>query len=372
MEIGLLGCGIVGSGVKEIIDNSMSKLTLAKILIKDGKDKTDSRMTNDINDLLTSDIKIIVECIGGVDIPLEYIKKALNAKKHIVTSNKKVMATHYEELIELANKNNVVIAFEASVGGGISWFENIRHIKRIDKISSFKGIFNGTTNYILDKMFNEKKEFTEVLKEAQHLGYAEADPADDIDGYDVRYKCCLTANTIWDTSIDLNKIYFFGIRNIKKDDIEYAIKNNKTIKLIGSGRKNNDGVEILVIPTFIDNNENLAHIHDNLNCGNIESEYLGASSYIGQGAGKLATAHAVVQDIFSIYENLNINSTIEENLKIVNTATYNFYIRNKIFNIPKELILENINNNTVITKKINIEKLYEFFDKNMFIVRIEL
>ncbi len=251
MNIGLLGCGIVGSGVKEIIDNISVGIKLSKILVKDEKDKNDERMTTDIDDLLNSNVELIVECIGGIEIPLAYIKKCLTAKKHVVTSNKKVMATHYEELIKLAEENNVIIAFEASVGGGIPWLENIRHIKRVDEILSFKGIFNGTTNYILDKMSNENKNFDEVLKEAQSLGYAEADPTDDIDGFDVKYKCCLTANSIWDTSVKLDEISFFGIRNIQKIDIDYARKNNKTIKLIGGGFKDKNKLNILVIPTFI-------------------------------------------------------------------------------------------------------------------------
>lgn len=371
MKVGLLGCGVVGSGVKEILDNSY-ELILTKILVKDEKEKVEARMTTNIEDLLSAEIEVIVECIGGIDIALKYIKRALNAKKHVVTSNKKVMAAHYQELIELADKNNVVLAFEASVGGGIPWLENIRHIKRIDKISSFQGILNGTTNYILDKMFNEQKELNEVLKEAQDLGYAEADPTDDIDGYDVKYKCCLTANTIWNTSVNLEDIDFFGIRNIKKEDIDYAIKNNKTIKLIGSGIKNKDGLDILVIPTFVDNCKNIAHIHNNLNCGTIKSEYLGDSSYIGQGAGKLPTAHAVVQDIISIYENRKINTTIKKEEKIINDSTYNFYVRAEKLNITKELILKNINENAVITKNINIKELREILDEKVFIARIKI
>ncbi len=376
MNIGLLGCGVVGSGVKEIIDSSLDNIKLTKILVKDENEKTEERMTTDIENLLTDEIDIIVECIGGIDIPLNYIKKALSAKKHVVTSNKKVMATHYKELIKLAEENNVIIAFEASVGGGIPWLENIRHIKKVDKILNFKGIFNGTTNYILDKMFNENKDFNVVLKEAQNLGYAEANPTDDIDGFDVKYKCCLSANTIWDTSVNLNEISFLGIRNIEKIDIDYAKENNKTIKLIGSGFKNKNKLDILVIPTFINNSENIAHIPNNLNSGIIQSEYLGASSYIGQGAGKFPTAHAVVQDILSICENKNMNPKIKNDLEISNESTYNFYIRlknlNQNSNIDKNLILKNINEDTIITKNISIDNLLKFYDKEMFIARIEL
>lgn len=216
MKVGLLGCGIVGSGVKKIIDSINGGISITKILVKDEKDIVEPRMTTDINEILNSDIELVVECIGGIDIPLNFIKKSLISGKHVVTSNKKVMATHYRELVELAQKNNVTIAFEASVGGGIPWFENIRHTKRVDQISAFEGIFNGTTNHILYNMTQRNIDFDYALKEAQALGYAESDPTDDIDGHDVKYKCCLSGNAIWETDFNLNDIIFYGIRNISK------------------------------------------------------------------------------------------------------------------------------------------------------------
>lgn len=312
MNIGLLGCGVVGSGVKEIIDSMNADIKITKILVKDINEIDDERRTTDINDLLGSDIDLIVECIGGIDIPLNYISKALNAKKNVVTSNKKVMATNYEYLINLAAKNNVTLAFEASVGGGIPWMENIRHTKRVDKIYAFEGIFNGTTNYILDSMTTQGKDFDVVLKEAQSLGYAESDPTDDIDGHDVKYKCCLSANVIWNTSLNLDDILYFGIRNITKKDIDFALKNNRIPKLIGKGSKNEKNINIFVLPHFIKDNENIAHVSKNLNCTKLNSEFLGESSYIGQGAGKYPTAHAVVQDIVSIYENQNLMPKITD------------------------------------------------------------
>lgn len=372
MNIGLLGCGVVGSGVKEIIDSMDNDIKISKILVKDINEIEDSRKTININDLLGSDIDLIVECIGGIDIPLNYITRALNSGKHVVTSNKKVMATHYKELVELAKKNNVTLAFEASVGGGIPWFENIRHTKRVDKILNFEGIFNGTTNYILDSMCTQGKNFDVVLKEAQNLGYAESDPTDDIDGHDVKYKCCLSANFIWNTSLDLDDILYFGIRNITKKDIEYARKNNRTPKLIGKGTKDKNNTNIFVLPNFVKNNENIAHIAKNLNCAKLNSEYLGESSYIGQGAGKYPTAHAVVQDIISIYENRSLNPEISEKIKITNEYLSNFYIRTENIEKFKDLILEKIDIDTIITKVVNLKEIKNLIDKNTFIAEIRL
>lgn len=377
MKIALLGCGVVGSGVKEIIDNLNKDIIISKILVKNKNEITESRMTTDINEILNNDIDVVVECIGGVDIPFDFISRALRNKKHVVTSNKKVMATHYEKLINLAKENKVSLAFEACVGGGIPWFENIRHIKRIDKIFNFEGIFNGTTNYILDNMTSHKQDFDIVLKEAQNLGYAENDPTDDIDGHDVKYKCCLTANAIWNTAINLNDIIFYGIRNITKQDIDFALKNNKIPKLIGRGIISKDSknkLDVFIIPSFIDNNENIAHIPKNINCGKINSEFLGESSYIGQGAGKFPTAHAVVQDIISIYENRNVSAKISDEFFIENKYSSNFYIRTKNIGIFSDIILEKINEDTIITKNISIKDLNNLSknsnDTNIFIAEM--
>lgn len=372
MKIGLLGCGTVGSGVKEIIDTMNSEIIISKILVKDEKDIIEPRMTTNINEILNDDIDLIVECIGGIDIPLIFIKKALNSKKHVVTSNKKVMATHYKELIELAKENHVILAFEASVGGGIPWMENIRHIKRVDSISAFDGIFNGTTNYILYNMMQKGVEFDYTLKEAQALGYAESDPTDDIDGHDVKYKCCLSGNAIWNTDFNLNDIIFFGIRNISKKDIEYAKNKKYNIKLIGQGQRWGSKANLYVIPTFLKNYENIANVPHNLNCVRLKSEFLGESSYIGQGAGKFATAHAVVQDIVSIYENRNLSFPISEKIEIVNEVSSNFYIRSKNLNKFNHIIEEKIDDETIITKYIRLKDIKDFIDKDTFIAEFRL
>lgn len=372
MNIGLLGCGVVGSGVKEIIDSMKSDIKITKILVKDINDIDDERKTVDINELLDSNIDLIVECIGGIDIPLNYISKALNAKKSVVSSNKKVLATHYKYLIDLAEKNNVSLAFEASVGGGIPWMENIRHIKRVDKIYAFEGIFNGTTNYILYNMSKKNIDFSLALKEAQALGYAESDPTDDIDAYDVKYKCCLSGNAIWNTDFNLNDIIFYGIRNISIKDISYADKNNYTIKLIGNGQKIDNIANIYVIPTFLKNDENIANVPNNLNCGKLKSEFLGESSYIGQGAGKYPTAHAVVQDIISIYENKKITFSIYQKIKIKNEYSGHFYIRAENLEKFDNLIQEKIDDKSFITKLTSLKKISELIDKETFIAEIKL
>ncbi|NLC97360.1 MAG: homoserine dehydrogenase [Erysipelotrichaceae bacterium] len=381
MKIALLGHGVVGGGVSNIIDKHETKFTkqleIVKILVKDASEATDDRMVFNIDDALIDDIDVVVECMGGLDIPFEYISKALKAKKHIVTSNKKVMATYYDELVSLAKENNVSIVFEASVGGGIPVMSNIRHTKKIDDIYDFQGIFNGTTNYILDKMFKEGDSFEDVLKEAQQLGYAEKDPSDDIDGHDVRYKCCLSGNMIWDTSLKLNDITTLGVRTVTQRDIYFGKRHQATLKLIGRGIKKGDSVQVLVQPEYINNYDTLAHVHTNLNCIELNSEYLGSASYIGQGAGKLATAHAVVQDIISLLTNEDVSLVNKSSVSIDNSEFMsNYYVRSKNLELFQDVIYKEIDSDVIITKPLNILKIKELVDKTddslMFVAGVSI
>lgn len=313
MKIAILGFGTVGRGVAEILlknsTESTSKIIIKSILIKEDrldfyqnllKETVPLQTLNpnvyktNIDDIINDDeISLVVECMGGVSPAFEYVIKLLDAGKKIVTSNKMLLAEKYDELI-INEKYKNKIKYESSVGGGIHIFHSINNIKKVDKIKSFQGIINGTTNYILSNMTeNNELDFDEVLEEAQKLGYAEADPSSDIDGYDSEYKAILLYNEIFDNKIDKKNIELKGIRDITKDDILRAKKNKKVIKLIAYG----DEEKVYVKPVEIDENNYLAHINSNLNCILINSEHLGVSAYTGQGAGKLSTAHAVVLDI---------------------------------------------------------------------------
>ena len=313
MKIAILGFGTVGRGVAEILlknsTESTSKIIIKSILIKEDrldfyqnllKETVPLQTLNpnvyktNIDDIINDDeISLVVECMGGVSPAFEYVVKLLDAGKKIVTSNKMLLAEKYDELI-INEKYKNKIKYESSVGGGIHIFHAINDIQKVDKIISFTGIINGTTNYILSNMTeNNDLDFDEVLKQAQKLGYAEADPSSDIDGYDSEYKAILLYNEIFDNKIDKKNIELKGIRDITKDDILRAKKNKKVIKLIAYG----DEEKVYVKPVEIDENNYLAHINSNLNCILINSEHLGVSAYTGQGAGKLSTAHAVVLDI---------------------------------------------------------------------------
>lgn len=381
MKIALLGHGNVGSGVSNIIDKGNTQFTkqleIKKILVKDSSEATDERMVFNIDDALDDDIDIVVECLGGLEFPFLCISKALNMKKHVVTSNKKVMATYYDEIVELAKKNGVNVIFEASVGGGIPVMSNIRHTRRVDEINDFIGIFNGTTNFILDKMFKEGESFDSVLVEAQKLGYAESDPSDDIDGHDVKYKCCLTGNMVWDTSLNLDDITTFGVRTVNQRDIYFGKRHQSTLKLVGRGIKKEGHVQVFVLPEYITNNDTLAHVHSNLNCVEFKSENLGVASYIGQGAGKFPTAHAVVQDIVSLLNNEDLEINKDNDVKINNVEYMSkFYVRTKNLEYFKEYIHKEIDSDVIITEPMDLFKLKDLIektdDKNMFVAGVSL
>lgn len=381
MKIALLGHGNVGKGVSSIIDKGNTSFTkqleIKKILVKDESEAIDERMVFNIDDALDDDIDVVVECLGGIEFPFICISKALNMKKHVVTSNKKVMATHYEQLVSLAKKNGVNIIFEASVGGGIPVMSNIRHTKRIDEITDFIGIFNGTTNFILYKMAKENKSFDDVLLEAQKLGYAESDPGDDIDGHDVRYKCCLTGNMVWDSSLNLDDITTFGIRTVSQRDIDFGKSQQSTLKLIGRGIKKDGHVQVFVLPEFVSDNDILAHVPLNLNCIVFKSDNLGAASYIGQGAGTFPTAHAVVQDIVSLLNDEDLKTNINNKVFIDNREyTSQFYVRTENLTFFTDCIYKKIDSDVIITEPIDLFTLKDLIektaDKNIFVAGVSL
>ena len=317
MKIAILGFGTVGKGIAEILLKKTTEFTanlsIKKILVKESRldfyqkliketspfeSLSSNILTSNISEIINDkEITVVVECMGGVNPAFEYVLKSLEAGKKVVTSNKNLLAEKYNELINNEKYKNK-IKYEACVGGGIHIFHSINNIKKVDKIKSFSGIINGTTNYILSTMTeNNNLDFDDVLKEAQKLGFAEADPASDIDGHDACYKAVLLYNEIFENKIGVDKVELKGIRNITKNDILKAKEKDKIIKLIAYGDKD----KIYVKPVEIEKSNYLANINRNLNCIVIDSENLGVSAYVGQGAGKLATAHSVVLDIVDFF-----------------------------------------------------------------------
>ena len=304
MKIAILGYGTVGSGVYDIITNGKTE-ELDKIEVKSVFARSRDKMhlaTDDINEILNDEeISIVVECLGGLNPAYEFIKKSLESGKHVVTANKAVAAKYLGEFIELAEKNNVKFVFEASVGGGIPWLVNLERTRRVDEVKRVYGIFNGTSNYILDNMYRNDQEFDSTLKTAQDLGYAEADPSADVDGGDVVNKIILSNALAFDIHVK-PEFPTYSMRNITKNDIDYLKQYDLAVKYIGETNVENGEYETSVMLSIFGKESQEAAVPLNNNIITLDGSFIGELKFYGQGAGKLPTGNAIVQDIVDINE----------------------------------------------------------------------
>lgn len=310
-KIAILGCGVVGSGVADILNSKAAsisrtfdeKVSLSKILdIRDLPGSPyDKYLTKKADDVFNdADIKLIVVTIGGNKIAYEYTKKALESGRHVVTSNKEVVADHARELTKLAFDNNVRFLYEASTGGGIPIIRPINICLSGNDITEIMGILNGTTNYILTKMKKDGMSFEDALVKAQQKGYAEADPTADVDGHDAARKIAILSTLAYDMFVDYKDVSCKGIRNISSQDIDLASKAGFTIKLIARSRKTEKGIKASVEPLMLSNEHMLSAVNSAYNAIFLKGSYVGDSMFYGKGAGKLPTASAVVGDIIDI------------------------------------------------------------------------
>ena len=269
-----------------------------------------------------------------------------------------MLVNHLGELLETARTRGVSLKYEAACGGGIPWMSNLDRTKRIDDIESFRGIFNGTTNYILSKMSDEGSEFAVALKEAQDCGYAEFDPSDDIDGMDTAYKVVLSSCKGFGILANIQDIDIYGIRHISAKDIAYACKHGYVCKLIGSGVKSDRSVSGTVIPTFIPKQNIFATIPANFNAIESDSKTLGKMTYVGQGAGSYPTAHAVVQDLIDLVLHQDTEVSFGESVCVDNKSRVSsFYVHSVNLNRMEEVIEERIDEDTCITKRMSFVEL---------------
>ena len=305
MKIGLLGCGIVGSGVYDIITQNMSPMVVdfevLKALVKTPEEIIRPDMTNNVDDIFANDeIDTVVEAMGGIHPAYEFITRALKAGKNVVTANKAVVAKYLNEFTTLAKENGVKFMYEASVGGGVPWIKSLRQAMRIDEITHIGGIFNGTTNLILSEMEEKGLSFDECLKTAQKMGYAEADPTADIDGIDVRNKLIISTSIACGKQVLAEEIMTFGIRSIKECDLAYFKTLNKHIRLYAEAVIEDGKYCCRIEPRLFNVDEPEAGIKLNYNICSLYGKTIGTLKYIGQGAGKFPTANAMVQDLLDI------------------------------------------------------------------------
>lgn len=304
IKIGLIGLGTVASGVYKTLQ-SFKNIEIVKIAVRDINKKRNienldkNLLTLDANEIVNDkDIQIVVELIGGVEPAMSLIKTALNNGKHVVTANKELLAKHGEELFDLAAKNNRVILYEGAIAGGIPIIMPIKTILAANKINKIEAILNGTTNYILTKMDVEKSSYDDVLKEAQKLGYAEADPTSDVEGYDAAYKLATLATISFNKRIKIEDVYREGISKVRAEDIEYANELGYKIKLIAHAEMlDENNADVRVHPMFVSKKTSLAHIDFVTNAVTISGFPIGQVTFSGAGAGEFPTASSVAGDI---------------------------------------------------------------------------
>lgn len=313
INVGMLGLGTVGSGVFKTLQNidyidfkSISVGNLTKERNIPGLDS--SILTTDSKSIVNNpEIDIIIEVIGGIEPAFELVKTAIENKKHVITANKELIAKHGSELFKLAKENNVVVLYEAAVAGGIPIIMPFKTALSANKIEKIAGILNGTTNYILTKMENERVDYQDVLKEAQELGYAEADPTGDVKGYDSAYKIAILASIAFNKRINMANIYREGIDNISLTDIDSANELGYKIKLIALAQEDSNGdVDVRVHPMLISTKHPLAHINDVLNAIAIDGKPVGQIMFSGPGAGEFPTASSVAGDVLALADELNL------------------------------------------------------------------
>jgi len=321
MKVGILGLGTVGGGVVNVLQKnstSIERRTGVKIevILAAVRDVTQKRICDTSNIKLTEDpfevvnhpdIDVVLELIGGTELTKELVETAINNGKHVITANKALIANHGNELIKLANKKQVRLLFEASVAGGIPIIKSLEQGLSANNIESLAGIINGTANFILTDMKEKGRDFDDVLKEAQALGYAEEDPIFDIEGIDAAHKLSILAAIAFGTELQFNQVYTKGISGISTEDIIHANELGYTIKHLGIAKRTGNGIELRVHPTLVSNKQLIAQVDGVMNAVMVKSNALGTSLYYGAGAGDEATASAVIADLNDIINNQTSN-----------------------------------------------------------------
>ena len=378
IKIAILGLGTVGFGVYDIITKSpyLNNVVVTKILDKDlSKQKLvkKAEVTINYNDIIyDKEIKIVVETMGAGEFSYHCIKRALEAKKHVITANKEVIALHLEELSKLKEKKVVSLLYEASVGGGIPIIYPLYEIVKVNEVDEIQGILNGTTNFILTKMFQDGLSFSDSLRLAQEKGFAEADPTADLEGLDMVRKIAILSSIAYKGVIHIEQIDHFGITNINDEDLVNIKKTGGVLKLIASSKQQKGKVNILIEPTIVQPTNLFSTVNEENNLIAINSSFNGNLKFFGKGAGRYPTANAIVNDIIAIIE-ARRNYTFENKNKLIveDASDVNrYYVRLK----PNEFIdleyIEKQENNSIITKEISRTTFKQIIEKVEFYAKI--
>ena len=363
MKIGLLGFGVVGRGVYDLTAER-EDMKVAKVICLEDITLPDAVVTKDIQSILTDpEIDTVVEAMGGLHPAYEFVRAAIEAGKNIVTSNKALVATFYDELIPLAMEKGVCFRCTAAVGGGIGWLSELERARRMQTIQKVGGIMNGTCNYILDSMTRLGLGYDEALKQAQALGYAEADPTTDVEGIDTWHKLILSSNIGFGVSVERESVPAAGIRHICAEDVAYFTKCGYVCKLVSTGLWEEGKLNAFVQPTLFKQGEPEAAVPANYNLITLVGSASGRMSFYGQGAGRYPTAYNVVQDCADVLARKGSYSPHGGKASAINTSELCFYVRG-----DKDAWLEantaNIVGNAVLTKPVAVSAMHAWLKEH--------
>lgn len=313
MKIAILGMGTVGSGVIKVIQENQVEIQqftneaieVSHVFAKTINNQHDADfqnviVTENIDDILNSDVELVVEVMGGIDFTFGLHQKFLSKGIHVVSANKDMLAVHIKELAKIGDENKAQLGYEASCAGGIPIINALTYGLQANKVNRVMGILNGTTNYILTKMTQDAWSYDKALKDAQEKGYAEKDPTNDVEGLDARRKIALLSRIAYKQNLNVEDIPVRGISQVSVQDLEYAQAAGLTMKLLGKSEYHGDKVQISVEPVLLPNNHQLATVNDAANAVYVNGNAFGETMFYGPGAGSLETASAVVSDVMNI------------------------------------------------------------------------
>ena len=359
MKIGLLGFGVVGRGVYDLTADR-DDIQVAKVVCLEDVTLPDAEVTKDFQSVLNDEtIDTVVEAMGGLHPAYEFVRAAIEAGKNIVTSNKALMATFYDELIPLAKEKGVLLRCTAAVGGGIGWLSELERARRSQTLMQVGGIMNGTCNYILDSMTRLGLGYDEALKQAQQLGYAEANPTTDVEGIDTWHKVILSSNIGFGIRLDTATVPVSGISRIKAEDVENFKAHGLVCKLISTGKCEDGKVSAYVQPTLVAASTPEANVPMNYNLITLVGEFSQRMSFFGQGAGRYPTAYNVVQDCADELSGKGFYSPYGPKVRAVNDEKLCYYVRGAAWDDPAEVWGE-----ACITKPVAVDAMHAWLKEN--------
>ena len=345
INIALLGFGTVASGIPFLLQENGEKITseagteiqIAKVLVRDDAEKDallakghDFNFVTDISAILNDDtVDIVIELMGRIEPAKTFITQALQAKKHVVTANKDLLAVHGTDLLKGAKDNGVVLYYEAAVAGGIPILRTLANSYTADKITKILGVVNGTSNFMMTKMVDEGWTYDEALAEASRLGYAESDPTNDVDGIDAAYKMVILSQFAFGMTIKFEDVRHEGIRHITPEDVKLAQKLGFVIKLVGEIVERPSGIYAEVVPTFLPKNHQLATVNGVMNAVFVESIGINEAMFYGPGAGQKPTATSVVADVIELAKGINKGDVL---------PAFNTFTRETVYATKEDLV----------------------------------